>query len=102
MTTIAGPDVHTVVVACDAGMGSSVMLASSLRKRFKKYGVTVEHVRVDAIPADTQVVVCHTGLAARARGTAPSAVVVPFQVFLVDPAFDVVEAALRDGGTLDG
>lgn|SRR5690349_12167286 len=102
MPTIAGSDVTKVVIACDAGMGSSVMLASQMRKRLKKYDVTVEHVPVNSIPQDTQVVLCHSGLAQRAQGIAPEAVVVPFNVFMGDPAFDKVEAAIRDGGTLGG
>lgn len=100
MPTITGKDVTKVVIACDAGMGSSVMLASQLRKRLKKYDVAVEHVSVNSIPSDAQVVLCHSGLAQRARGIAPDAVVVPFQVFMGDPAFDRVEAAIRDGGPL--
>ena len=102
MPTIAGNDVKKVVIACDAGMGSSVMLASQMRKRLKKYDVAVEHVPVNSIPQDTQVVLCHSGLAQRAQGIAPEAVVVPFNVFMGDPAFDKVEAAIRDGGTLGG
>ncbi len=102
MTSVAGSSVTKLVVACDAGMGSSVMLASQMRKRLKKYDVAVEHVAVNSIPGDAQVVLCHTGLADRARGIAPQAVVLPFQVFMGDPAFDRVEAAIRDGGTLDG
>jgi mannitol-specific phosphotransferase system IIBC component len=98
--SIDGSDVRKLVVACDAGMGSSVMLASQMRKRLKKYDVTVEHVAVNSIPGDAQVVLCQTGLADRARGIAPGAVVVPFQMFMGDPAFDKVEAAIRDGGTL--
>ena len=66
----------------------------------KKYDVAVEHVPVNDIPADTQVVVCHPGLGAAARGIAPGAVVVPFQLFMGDPAFEKVEAAIRDGGSL--
>jgi mannitol-specific phosphotransferase system IIBC component len=100
--SIDGKSITSVVVACDAGMGSSVMLTSQLKKRLKKYGVDVAHSAVAQIPAGAQVVVCHAGLAARARATAPQAVVVPFQVFLGDPAFDRVEAAIRDGGTLGG
>jgi mannitol-specific phosphotransferase system IIBC component len=100
--TIDGKAITSVVVACDAGMGSSVMLTSALKKRLGKYGVAVSHTAVAEIPPDVQVVVCHTGLADRARATAPHAVVVPFQVFLGDPAFDRVEAAIRDGGTLAG
>ncbi|MDQ1586749.1 MAG: mannitol system or component [Actinomycetota bacterium] len=100
MPTIAGADIRKVVVACDAGMGSSVMLASQMRKRLKKYDVAVEHVAVNSIPSDAQVVLTQSSLAARAQGIAPDAVVVPFQMFMGDPAFDKVEAAIRDGGTL--
>ena len=100
MPSINGKDVTKVVIACDAGMGSSVMVASQMRQRLKAYNVAVEHVPVNAIPADAQVVVCHAGLAQRARAMAPAAVVVPFQVFMGDPAFARVEAAIRDGGLL--
>jgi len=100
MSEINGRDVRTVIIACDAGMGSSVMVASQMRNRLKKYDVAVDHVPVNQIPADAQVVVCHAGLAQRARGIAPGAVVVPFQLFMGDPAFERVEAAIRDGGSL--
>ena len=100
MPTVNGKDITKVVIACDAGMGSSVMVASQMRQRLKKYDVSVDHVPVNAIPADAQVVVCHAGLAQRARGIAPEAVVVPFKVFMGDPAFERVEAAIRDGGQL--
>lgn len=101
MATVNGSDVKKVIVACDAGMGSSVMVASALRKKLKKYGVTVEHTPVNDIPSDAQVVLCHAGLADRARGINPDAVVVPFQVFMGDPAFARVEAAIKDGGVLE-
>ena len=100
MAEVNGADIRTVIIACDAGMGSSVMVASQMRQRLKKYEVAVEHVPVNAIPDDAKVVVCHAGLAQRARGRAPGAVVVPFQLFMGDPAFDRVEAAIRDGGVL--
>ena len=100
MSEINGRDVRRVTIACDAGMGSSVMVASQMRNLLKKYDVTVDHVPVNSIPADAQVVVCHAGLADRARGIAPGAVVVPFQIFMGDPAFERVEAAIRDGGSL--
>ena len=102
MPEVNGRDIRTVVIACDAGMGSSVMVASQMRNRLKKYDVAVEHLPVNSIPADAQVVVCHAGLAQRARGMAPGAVVIPFQLFLGDPAVDKVESAIRDGGTLAG
>ena len=100
MPEVSGSDIRRIVIACDAGMGSSVMVASQMRQRLKQYDVAVEHVPVNDIPADAQVVVCHAGLAQRARAIAPNAVVVPFQVFMGDPAFERVVAAVRDGGPL--
>ena len=100
MATINGSDIHKVVVACDAGMGSSVMLASQLRKQLKKHAV-VEHTPVNSIPGDADVVVCHAGLADRARASAPGKTVVPFQVFIGDPAVTALVSAITSGGTFD-
>ena len=49
-TTIDASDVKKLVVACDAGMGSSVMLASTLKGQLKKSGITVEHTPVERDP----------------------------------------------------
>jgi PTS system mannitol-specific IIB component len=102
MTSMNGKDVHKIVIACDAGMGSSVMLASQLRKELKKFPVEVEHTPVNAIPADADVVVCHAGLAARARAGAPGKVLVSFQVFLGDPAVARLVAAIKGGEDVSG
>jgi len=102
MGTILGSDVKKVVVACEAGMGSSVLLVSQLRQRLKDTGVVVEHSPVNRIPPDVDVVVCHRGLEARARGVVPDKVVVPFNMFLGDPAFDRVVNAIKEGGPLQG
>jgi mannitol-specific phosphotransferase system IIBC component len=102
MTTIDGKNVHKLVVACDAGMGSSVMLASQLRKKLKGLDVSVEHTPVNTVPADADVVLCHTALAERARVSAPGKVVVEFQVFIGDPAVAGVIDAIRNGGTVNG
>ncbi|MDL4771859.1 MULTISPECIES: PTS lactose transporter subunit IIB [Thermomonosporaceae] len=102
VTSIDGKDVRKLVIACDAGMGSSVMLAGQLRKALRKQPVTVEHTPVDSIPADADVVVCHAGLAERARRGGTNAVIVPFEVFIGDPAVNRVIAAIKDGGSLGG
>jgi PTS system mannitol-specific IIB component len=99
---IDAADVRKLVIACDAGMGSSVMLASQLKRELRKVPVTVEHHPIGAIPADTDLVLCHAGLAERARHSAPGAIVVGFRVFLGDPAVARVVAALRQGGRVDG
>jgi mannitol-specific phosphotransferase system IIBC component len=82
-------------------MGSSVMVASTLRSKLKKYGVEVVHTPVDEIPDDASVVMCHKGLADRAQATAPHAVVVPFALFMGDPAFTKVENAIANGQDLE-
>ena len=97
MATITGSDVRRVVVACEAGMGSSVLLTTQLSKRFKNLGVEVVHSPVHALPPEAQVVVCHEGLANSARLAAPNAAIVTFQLFIGDPAFDRLEAAIRSG-----
>ncbi len=100
MTTIDAADVHKLIVACDAGMGSSVMLASTLKGQLKKTDVVVDHTPVNAIPADADVVLCHTSLAERARSSAPGKPVIGFQVFLGDPAVTKVVNALKNGGQI--
>jgi len=99
---ISGKEVTSVVVACDAGMGSSVMLASQMRTRLKPYGVSVDHVAVNDIPAEARLVLTHADLAARARSTVPHAVVVEFRMFLGDPAFDRLETAIKEGSEIRG
>ena len=50
-------------MACDAGMGSSVMLAGTLKRQLKNSGVTVEHAPVSAIPADADLILTQQSLA---------------------------------------
>ncbi|GAA3464772.1 MULTISPECIES: PTS lactose transporter subunit IIB [Saccharothrix] len=98
--SIQGKDITKVVIACDAGMGSSVMVASQMAKRLKPYKVAVQHSPVNEIPADAQVVLCQQGLVPRAQKNSSGALVIGFQNFMGDPVFDRVEAAIRDGGEL--
>ena len=102
MPTINGNAIHKVVVACDAGMGSSVMLASQLRRQLSGQSVTVEHTPVNSIPADADVIVVHKGLADRARFSAPGTVIIAVQVFIGDPAVNAVVAAVKNGTDLHG
>lgn len=101
MATLDGSSIKKLIVACDAGMGSSVMLASTLKKQLKKNGVTVEHSPVAAIPADADVVVTQNNLAERARGVVPDVPVVPFQLFMGDPNVAKVVKAIQDGSTVE-
>jgi mannitol-specific phosphotransferase system IIBC component len=101
MATIDGSSIKKLIVACDAGMGSSVMLASTLKKQLAKSGVTVEHSPVATIPSDADVVVTQTNLAERARGVVPGVPVIPFQLFLGDPKVAALVKAIQNGTTIE-
>ncbi|WP_158676475.1 PTS mannitol transporter subunit IICB [Tessaracoccus sp. OH4464_COT-324] len=98
---ISGADVNLLYIACDAGMGSSVMVASAMRKRLAPHGVDVRHSPVNEVPSDAQLIMCQSGLAERVRGQAPAAVIVPFEQFVGDPAFARVEEAIKEGKTIE-
>ena len=94
--SINSAEVKTIIFACEAGMGSSVMSVNSLKKKLKKAkveGVQVIHTATRDIPANAQVVIVHRGLAKVARAKAPQAVVLAFNQFLNDPIFDQVISA---------
>jgi PTS system mannitol-specific IIB component len=101
MATVEGSSIKKLIVACDAGMGSSVMLAGTLKKQLKKNGVVVEHSPVASIPEDADLVFTQANLAERARHTVPNVPVVPFQLFLGDPAVAKIVKAIQNGETFE-
>ena len=102
MRAIDGAKVRKVVVACDAGMGSSVLVASQLSAALARYSVSVRHASIDEIPADADVVVCQEALVKRTSRVVPDKVVLGFRFFLGDPVFAKLEQAIRDGVSLAG
>lgn len=102
MASIPGSDVKKVVIACEAGMGSSVLLTTQLKKRLGSYGVSVGHAPVNQIPDDADVVLCHQGLSARARQKVGDKPVLAFNAYLGDPVFDRLEEAIRGGDAIEG
>jgi mannitol-specific phosphotransferase system IIBC component len=97
--SISATQVKIVILACEAGMGSSLMSVNSLKKKLKAAqinDVTVVHKPVREIPADAQVVVVHKGLAKTATSKAPNAVVLAFNHFINDPVFDNLVKAFVD------
>ncbi|HXF68204.1 MAG TPA: hypothetical protein VNK89_00215 [Thermoflexus sp.] len=96
MGKIRGSEVRKIVIACEAGMGSSALLVSQLRQKLQKSTVHIEHTTVNRIPTDADVVLCHRGLAKRAREVAPDKVILAFNTFLGDPIFDRLARAIQE------
>jgi PTS system mannitol-specific IIC component len=65
----AGQPIRSVVVACDAGMGSSAMGASILATKVRKamLDVTVTNSKIEEIPKGVDLIVTHTNLMDRTR-----------------------------------
>lgn len=96
--TIAVGQIQKIVFACDAGMGSSAMGATVLRKKLKEAGlshITVVHSPVSSIPADAQVVVTHEELGERAAHSNPNAKLVLIKNFLSAPEYDELVEELK-------
>lgn len=92
-------EVKKIIFACDAGMGSSAMGATKFRNRIKndRPDITVAHTSVDNIPADCDIAVVQTTLAARAKKSAPQAQLITIGNFLADPALDALYVQLTTG-----
>lgn len=77
-------NVQSIIVACDAGMGSSAMGASMLRKKIQEVGlpVTVTNMAINSLPAHVDMVITHQDLTDRARQHAPNAEHISLNNFL--------------------
>jgi len=101
-TSVPTASVDTIIFACEAGIGSSIMGVNALKKKLKQAGlnVNVVHKPVRSVPNTAKVVVVHKGLANFARQQAPNAVVIAFSQFLNDPVFDRLVQAFKAGGDI--
>ncbi|MEF1289831.1 PTS mannitol transporter subunit IICBA [Vibrio sp. M260118] len=68
-------NVTSIIVACDAGMGSSAMGASMLRKKIKDAGlkIDVNNLAINNLTESADIVITHKDLTDRARKHAPNA-----------------------------
>ena len=102
-TTTATREIRNIVFACDAGMGSSAMGASVLRKKIHDSGhpeVTVVNKAIANLSDDVDLVVTHQDLTDRAREKSPSAVHVSVDNFMGSPRYDeIVEMVEQNNRT---
>ncbi|MGN0421471.1 MAG: PTS mannitol transporter subunit IICB [Lachnospiraceae bacterium] len=91
--------VHKIAFACDAGMGSSAMGASVLKKKIAEAGIEgieVIHTPVSSIPSDVQIVVTHQELGERAARSNPNAELVLITNFLAAPEYKELVEKLKE------
>lgn len=94
---IPAEEIKRIVFACDAGMGSSAMGASVLKKKIQKAGLDIEvtHASVSSIPPEAQIVVTHQDLKERAMKSAPQARLVTITNFMTAPEYDELVESLK-------
>ena len=86
-------EIRSIVFACDAGMGSSAMGASVLRKKIQAAGhgeVTVVNKAIANLDDTYDLVVTHQDLTDRARQKTPSAIHVSVDNFMGSPRYDEI------------
>ena len=91
-------DVRKIVFACDAGMGSSALGATKLKKILKEAdisGIDVVHLPVSEVPQDADIIVCHRELGERARKANPKAQLVLITNFLNAPEYKEIVNNLK-------
>lgn len=86
-----------IIFACEAGMGSSAMGESILKKKLKDAGLAIEvkHAAVNQIPKAADVVFTQESLAGRAAQVVPHARIVTIKNFLDKTAYDDFIAKLK-------
>ena len=91
-------NIKKIVFACDAGMGSSAMGASTLRKKIKAAGLDIEvvHSSIEEIPSDAQLIVTHESLADRAHTDHPGIEIVTITNFVGAPEYDTLVSRLAE------
>ena len=93
--------ISSIVFACDAGMGSSAMGASVLRKKIQDAGhgdVKVVNKAISNLNDSYDVVVTHQDLTERAKQKTPSAVHVSVDNFMGSPRYDEIVELIDQSG----
>src|SRR5699024_7163914 len=88
--TLSSANVKKIIFACDAGMGSSAMGASLLKKKFQKadLDIFVTNTAINDIPADADIVITHKDLTDRAKAKIPDAEHISVENFLNSSKYD--------------
>lgn len=91
-------DVKKIVVACDAGMGSSAMSAAALKKKVKAADLPIEVINtaISKIPDDTDLVITHKELTGTAKAAQPNKQHLSITNYLKAPEYDELVECLKN------
>ncbi|WP_047982769.1 PTS mannitol transporter subunit IICB [Ornithinibacillus contaminans] len=95
--TTVKTDVHKVIFACDAGMGSSAMGASILKNKFKQANIDVfvKNSAINELPSDADIVITQKELTERAKAKLPGAEHISVENFLNSPKYEELVERLK-------
>ncbi|HDL2200830.1 TPA: PTS mannitol transporter subunit IICBA, partial [Mannheimia haemolytica] len=95
---VVNGNINKIYVACDAGMGSSAMGASMLRKKVQAAGLNIEvqNLAINDLPQDAQLVITHKDLTARATQRVATAQHLSLTNFLDSAFYDSLVAKLAN------
>lgn len=99
MSHLLFKNIKTIIVACDAGMGSSAMGASILRKKIKNANLTnisVLNMAINLLPKNADLIITHQNLTHRAKKYAPHAHHISLKNFLNNSFYDNLIKKLRE------
>lgn len=90
---VAGVDIKNIkkiVVACDAGMGSSAMSAAALKKKVKAANLPIEVINtaISKIPDDADLIITHVELTGTAKAAQPNKQHLSISNYLKAPEYD--------------
>ncbi len=89
--------VEEIIFACDAGMGSSAMGASLLRKKVTESGLNISVVNksINDLSGNEKLIVTHKTLESRVKQKSPNAKVFLVDNFLDESLYDSVVSSIR-------
>lgn len=99
-TAVAAQPVNKIAFACDAGLGSSALGATTFKKRLKKVDmddIDVKNYRIEDVPEESDIIVVHKNLAERARMKHPDVRIVTIENYIEDSNLQDLLEELKKG-----
>lgn len=91
-------NIKKIVVACDAGMGSSAMSAAALKKKVKAENLPIEVINtaISRIPDDADLIITHVELTGTAKAAQPNKQHLSISNYLKAPEYDQLVERLKN------